>query len=276
VNDKITLNFQRLKTSVFIFPLILLGIIAFFLYQNNAINATAYINIQKDWFYALNSKLSQWPHFQYNLTQMGDALIFLSLITILIIKAPKVWQVLVTACVVSAILSKVLKEFFCVPRPAAFLSHDTFTIIGEPLMSTTTSLPSGHSITNFTILTVLFIAFLPQNKMNKILFFIGFLFIGYLLAFTRVGVGAHFPLDVIIGSNIGFLSGISGVFLQKKYNLFSWIGVKKYHPFFMLIFIVCIVVIHKKSFTEPLIIFFITSFVLIYSLYLNILDYVKK
>jgi membrane-associated phospholipid phosphatase len=276
VNDKITSNFQKIKGTIFILPIILLGIIAFFLYKNNAINATAYIDIQKNWFYALNTKLSQWPYFQYNLTQMGDALIFLSLLTIFILKAPKVWQALATASIISAIFSKVLKSFFAVPRPAAVLSHDSFTIIGEPLMSTTTSLPSGHSITNFTILSVLLFAFLPKEKINQILFYFGFVIVGLMFAFTRVGVGAHFPLDVFIGSIIGYISGVLGIFIQNKFNLFSWIGNKKYHPFFIVMFLVCLVVIIKKSFSEPLFIFFFTSVVLIYSLYLIILDYVKK
>ncbi len=276
MNDKITSNFQKIKGTIFILPIILLGIIAFFLYKNNAINATAYIDIQKNWFYALNTKLSQWPYFQYNLTQMGDALIFLSLLTIFILKAPKVWQALATASIISAIFSKVLKSFFAVPRPAAVLSHDSFTIIGEPLMSTTTSLPSGHSITNFTILSVLLFAFLPKEKINQILFYFGFVIVGLMFAFTRVGVGAHFPLDVFIGSIIGYISGVLGIFIQNKFNLFSWIGNKKYHPFFIVMFLVCLVVIIKKSFSEPLFIFFFTSVVLIYSLYLIILDYVKK
>ena len=120
MNDKITLNFKKLKGTIFVLPMILLGIITVFLYKNNAINATAYINIQKDWFYFLNAKLSQWPQFQYNLTQMGDALIFLSLLTIFISKAPKVWQVLATSCIISAIFSRVLKFLF------AFISSVLF------------------------------------------------------------------------------------------------------------------------------------------------------
>ncbi len=276
MNDIITFNFKKLKTSIFILPSILLGFITIFLYQNNAINPTAYINIQKDWFYFLNEKLSQWPQLQHNFTQMGDALIFLSLLTILILKAPKIWQVLATSCIISAILSKIFKSLFSVPRPAAVLSHNTFTIIGEPLMSTTTSLPSGHSITNFTILTVLLFAFLPQNKFYKVVSYFIFILVGLLFASTRVGVGAHFPLDVVIGSIIGYLCGILGIFIQRKYNLFKWIGLKKYHPFFIVLFVICLVEIIKKSYKDPLFIYFFTIFVLIYSLYLIVLDYVKK
>jgi membrane-associated phospholipid phosphatase len=276
VNLKISANFQQLKGIIYIFPLVLLAMIAFFLYQEDALTVSSYVDFQKDWFYFLNNKLSQWPQLQNNLTQLGDALIFLSFLAVFIVKAPKIWQALAAGSIISAILSKALKAIFSVPRPAAVFPHDTFTIIGKPLMSTTNSLPSGHAITNFTILTILFFAFLPQKKIHKLLFFIIFIAVGLVLIFTRVGVGAHFPLDVIIGGIFGFISGITGIFIQNKFGLFAWIGTKKYHPFFIFMLTVCLIIVVNKIIVDPLIIFYLTVISLIYSLYLIAADYFKK
>ncbi len=276
MNIKISSNFQNLSIKLYIWPALLLISIAIYLFQNQALNPLKYIEIQKDWFYLLNAKLSQWPQVQYNLTQFGDVLIFFSFLSVFIIKAPKLWQALAASSIISAILSKILKEFFCVPRPAAILSHETFNIIGMPLTGPTSSLPSGHSITIFTTLTVLFFAFLPLNKILKTLMFIIYLILGLILASTRVGIGAHFPLDVIIGSIIGFISGITGIFLINRFKLFFWIGLKKYHPFFIFLLTICLFIMIKKTINEQLFIFFMTLISLLYSLFLIISDYVKK
>ncbi|MCT6716620.1 phosphatase PAP2 family protein, partial [Staphylococcus aureus] len=85
-----------------------------------------------------------------------------------------------------------------VPRPAAVFDNNSFTVIGKTL-SGHNSLPSGHSITIFTILTVLLFSFMPKKLNYKIIWITTFTFAGLMIAFTRVGVGAHYPLDVIAG-----------------------------------------------------------------------------
>ena len=51
-----------------------------------------------------------------------------------------------------------------------------------------------------------------------------------MIAFTRVGVGAHYPLDVIAGAILGYLSGILGIFINQKYKTWTWISDKRYYP----------------------------------------------
>jgi membrane-associated phospholipid phosphatase len=206
---------------------------------------------------------------------MGDALIFLSFLTLLLLYVPKVWESLLSALLVSAIFSNVLKNIFAVPRPAATFDNNSFVIIGEKLTGHN-SLPSGHSMTVFTILTVLILAFLPKKWNTKILWSFLMISIGLLLAFTRVGVGAHYPLDVLSGSNIGIISGLSGIFISRKYPIWSWINNKKYYPIFILLFIICAVVVIKKISDTGLIIFYLTLISLIVSLYQLIYAYVKK
>jgi hypothetical protein len=211
----------------------------------------------------------------YNLTQIGDELILISFLSIFIVYAPKVWESLISASIVSALFSGLLKRFFEVPRPAAVFDHNSFVIIGKTL-SGNTSLPSGHSITVFTILTVLLYAFMPLKIKHKISWHLLIILLGLMLAITRVGVGAHYPLDVVIGSIIGYLSGLTGIFFSQKYKVWDWINNKKHYPFFILLFLICCVVLIKKISIEHLTIYYLSLASLCFSLYKITLIYVKK
>lgn len=269
-------NYQKLSFRLFVAPTILLFFIVALLYTNNAINPTAYIEFQQKWFYALNAFLSQTPQIQYNITQFGDASICLSILTVLFLKYPKLWEALISASIFSAIFSKILKEFFSVPRPASALNIDSFVIIGKMLPGPTSSLPSGHSITILTVVTVLMFAFMPQSNLKKTIWFSAILTIGLALAMSRVAIGAHFPLDVIVGCIIGYISGIAGIFFARKYHFLSWIGLKKYYLVFIVLFLSATIFIVYKITLENLLIYYVTLVCLVYSLTTICKAYVKK
>jgi membrane-associated phospholipid phosphatase len=275
MNTTVIANYSKLKLSLFLLPLFFLIAIVLFLYSQDALSVANYVAIQKNCFIFINSKLSQLPNTVYNFTQLGDALIFLSFLTLFIVYAPKIWESLLSALLVSVIFSSVLKNIFAVPRPAAVFDHASFTIIGKTL-SGHNSLPSGHSITVFTILAVLLFGFMPKKMHYKILWSFFITITGLILVFTRVGVGAHYPLDVITGSIVGYISGISGVFISRKYKIWSWINNKKYYPVFIVLFLICGVVLINKIRNENLIIFYLSLTSLTVSLYKISTVYVKK
>ncbi|MCX6171720.1 MAG: phosphatase PAP2 family protein [Flavobacterium sp.] len=275
MNISIITNFSKLKVSLFLIPLFFILAITLFVYSQGAFSIDNYVQIQKSTFLFINAELSQFPNIIYNLTQLGDAMILLSLLTIFIIYAPKLWEALLSASLVSALFSNVLKKIFAVPRPAALFDNSSFTIIGKTLTGQN-SLPSGHSITVFTILTVLLYAFMPKKWSAKLAWTLGIIAIGLLLVLTRVGVGAHYPLDVISGSIIGYISGLSGIFISNKYKLWYWINFKKYYPIFILLFVICCCVLISKINKENLIIFYLSLISFVVSLYKIITVYVKK
>ena len=274
-NASVIENSNKVKVSLFYIPLFLLTAIFFYLYFAGALSVERYVEIQKDIFIDINSTLGQFPSLMLNLTQLGDALIFLSFLTLLIIYAPKFWESLISASIVSAILSKFLKVLFSVPRPAAILDNETFIIIGKKLIGHS-SLPSGHSITTFTIITVLMYAFMPKKISSKVAWIILLIGLGFIIISTRVGVGAHFPLDVIIGGIIGYISGLIGIFISKNDKLWAWIGNPKNYPFFIILFMVCCVVLGTKIYKENLLIYYLSMISLIVSLYKIIYVYIKK
>jgi len=275
LNKNVINNYSKLTLSLYFSPLLILLIIFLLLYNQDSINVVNYIQFQKKWFFLINSKLSQFPIILNNLTQFGSELIFLSFLSIFIVYAPKLWESFLSAWVISILLSRSLKILFAVPRPAAIFDNNDFIIIGEKLTGNN-SLPSGHSITVFTILTVLMFAFMPQKLKYKISWFVLFIITGLMLGITRVGVGAHYPLDVVIGSIIGYISGITGIFISQKFQIWSWINNKKYYPIFIALFLIFFILLVKRISDENLIIFYFSLSLLFFSIFKIINVYVKK
>ncbi|MFK8282393.1 phosphatase PAP2 family protein [Capnocytophaga cynodegmi] len=275
MNDYITDNYKKVSFYLLLLPIFIISAIIGLLYSQNALNVMGYVNIQKNIFYFLNGKLSQFPILEDNLTQIGDAFIGMSLLSILIIYTPKMWEALLSASLVSLVFSKTFKEIFDIPRPATIFDNDSFNIIGETLVGYS-SLPSGHSITTFTLLTVCMFAFAPKKTTYRYLWFICLVLLGLLIAFTRVGVGAHHPFDVIIGSTFGFTSGLLGIFITRKYKIWTWIANKKFYPIFILIFLGCLIVIITKIIDKNLFVFYLTLLSLIVSLFIITKSYVQN
>ncbi|WP_250317942.1 phosphatase PAP2 family protein [Pedobacter sp. B4-66] len=275
MNTNVIENYSKLKLSLFIFPAFFLLLIVLLLYRQDALSTDKCIQIQKNYFFFLNSELSQFPKTVFNLTQFGDAIVFLSFISVFIIYAPKIWECLISASLVSCIICTSLKEIFAVPRPAAVFDKNSFVIVGKALTGHN-SLPSGHSITVFTVLTVLLFAFMPQRLNYKVLWIVFITLVGLILVFTRIGVGAHHPLDVIIGGTIGYVSGLLGIFINEKYKIWTWINNKKYYPIIIFFFLFCCVSLVSRLLDDNLIIFYLSLITVVISLYKIVTVYVKK
>ncbi|WP_334089965.1 phosphoethanolamine transferase domain-containing protein, partial [Helicobacter typhlonius] len=220
MNKQVSMNFAKvnlwhLGVTIGIFCLIV-GMLRIFGWSEPEV----YPQIQKDIFLAINSLWSNVPSLAHNLTQLGDASVAFALLLVLFI-APKLWEALIASSLLSLVLSALFKTIYAMPRPARAFEN-TFNIIGERLAGTN-SLPSGHSITIFTILSVLLFAFMPSTRKWRLPFIIGITLLGVFVGLSRVGVGAHYPLDVLVGASLGCVCGVFGVLVASKTRIFAWL-----------------------------------------------------
>lgn len=277
LDKKVADNFTNVKLALLIPPLCLLLLLLgyFFLFNEGENYIDRYVNIQKDLFFYLNGKLSELLNLQFNLTQLGDVLIFFPFLTIFILYAPKIWEALLASAVLSLLVSATLKKLFSMPRPAAVFDNESFVIIGRTL-SGQTSLPSGHSISTFVVITILLFAFMPTKKTYKAIWSLCILALGVIIAISRVGVGAHYPIDVVVGSAIGYIVTVIGIHISNKVGWLSWFKNKKYYPIFILFLLIWIGVLIFKILVVNLPIFYLSLLFLVVSIYLITRAYVQK
>ncbi|MEO6348676.1 MAG: phosphatase PAP2 family protein [Aquaticitalea sp.] len=276
LDSRVVNNFRNVKLWWLIPPFLLL--ILFFLYFSFSEGTNFvddYAGSQKNLFFFLNGKLSEYPNFQINVTQLGDALIFFPLLIIFLYYAPKLWQALLTSSIISLLVSAACKRIFDVPRPADMFDNDSFVIIGKRLAGAT-SLPSGHSITAIMIITILLYAFMPKKSFYKILWFFLMFTIGLIIVFSRVGIGAHYPFDVIIGSAIGYIAAIIGIKVNNNVRWLDWIEDKRFYPIFILLLLIWTFLIVRKIVALNLLIFYLPLVPLVVTLFIITNVYVKK
>ena len=69
------------------------------------------------------------------------------------------------------------------------------------------SFPSGHSATTAAVVTVIILKAKDYFENYKLVWVIMALFL-VVIAFSRIYIGMHFPLDVVCGALIGMVSGV--------------------------------------------------------------------
>ncbi|MBE8162934.1 MAG: phosphatase PAP2 family protein [Bdellovibrionaceae bacterium] len=196
-----------------------------------------YTSTQMDIFLVINHALSGTvfgPNFWLNITALGDALILFPLLSFFVFKNTQAWAALFGAVPLSAILSHFGKAFFSVSRPAAIIDADKFTIMGKTLTGAT-SLPSGHTITIFAMVSAVLLVLFYNNKKNYnnsnnssrkafAVWAVGLISLAFVVAISRVAIGAHWPADLLLGAIFGFFGGLSGAILTFKYSTWwRWI-----------------------------------------------------
>jgi undecaprenyl-diphosphatase len=110
---------------------------------------------------------------------------------------PIAFQVLVVLVVTQGIVDLGIKPFVARPRP--FVSVVTSRVVGH-YRPPTYSFPSGHAALSFAAATVLAFG-LPRWTVI-------WYTLAALVAFSRVYIGVHYPLDVTCGALVGLGVGV--------------------------------------------------------------------
>lgn len=171
----------------------------------------SYCFFQEETFLLLNTVFNCLPrNFWAMATLLGDATLLIPLLSIFIRNNPMAWLAILGSTIIAGLISGLSKLIFNMPRPAAILDHQSFTIIGDILSKH--SLPSGHTITVFTGTMTLLILRYPSIKksQNFALISLTMLF-ATIVGLSRVAVGAHWPIDIWFGAMCGWIAAFIGI-----------------------------------------------------------------
>lgn len=155
------------------------------------------------------------PWLWESLTTLGDGRVQLALMLPFCLRYPRVFWALVVGALLAGAMSRGLKVWFDLPRPAAVLDASQITIIGARL--TAHSFPSGHTVSAFSFV-VAWLALLGWRRALPIVV------IAVLAGFSRIAVGAHWPVDVLAGGLVGLIGGWLGLRLTRSFRWGLGIG----------------------------------------------------
>ena len=185
---------------------------------------------QRSLFLALNQWAAACPASVWSfLTLLGEADILFVLLSPLLLWRPQAMVAVLAAVPVGGLFSVVFKRLYEAPRPAAVLEVAQFQVIG-PLLHNV-SFPSGHTISAFAGAAAVLATLIArtstslihgahQSKASPSFAVPGFAAVfglAVLIGFSRVAVGAHWPVDVLAGAGGGWLAGLSGAWLVGRF-----------------------------------------------------------
>jgi membrane-associated phospholipid phosphatase len=138
------------------------------------------------------------------LTFLGDGICSIILVMFLVtINRKRLAGSLLISFLVSGLLSCIFKLMFHAPRPNAYFGTEGLvrTIPGV-VVHNSNSFPSGHTITAFAMLTLLALA--AKHKWQTYVYFL----LAWLIGYSRIYLGQHFPADVCAGALVGTLTAV--------------------------------------------------------------------
>ena len=128
-------------------------------------------------------------------TSVGDGYLLAAFALFFARRHPHVLWIFFIGVLVSALASQVPKELLNMPRPAGVLDLSDFHLVGPGHRSK--GPPSGHSLAVFLVAGI-GIYLIPSLHWR-----ITLLVAASLVAFSRIAVGEHWPLDVTLGVSLG-------------------------------------------------------------------------
>jgi membrane-associated phospholipid phosphatase len=172
---------------------------------------------QRELFIALNQLAAGLPTGLWEICELlGHTPIIMVLLSPLLLRYPQAMVSVLASIPVGGLASFLLKRLFDSPRPALVLDVAQFHQIG-PLLHAY-SFPSGHSISAFAAAFAVLVSLVPAPTTRRQMLLVALAAgLAAIVSFSRVAVGAHWPVDVLAGASLGWLAGISGAWITRQY-----------------------------------------------------------
>ena len=162
-------------------------------------------------FLALNEASQILPNWTWAaFTFLGNGWGLFAIAFPLLIIAPRVLSAGIFAGVFTAAISSTLKPLLNLPRPSGVLVEGSFFRYGDMLL--TNSMPSGHTLTAFSVATAIFFSAKKTYRKPLLLLFLFAIFVGI----SRSALGVHWLSDVLVAAGLGFWCGLIGAYLADK------------------------------------------------------------
>jgi undecaprenyl-diphosphatase len=162
------------------------------------------------YIYNLGVNSSSWQYFFYFFARFGIVFFFLSFIYLIFRNKIRAFLCVLFAMGFAGVIDFLVFVFW--QRPHPYISHpDVVKINFNNLSVASSSFPSSHTYVAFAIATSVFLY--GHKKLGTLLFVLAFF-----VAIGRIGVGLHYPSDIMGGVILGILSGVVVYSLVRKWE----------------------------------------------------------
>lgn len=145
------------------------------------------------------------PWFWMGVTVLGTGWVAVLLVSMVDRRCGRCSLAALSALLLCGVLVTTIKHWLPSPRPLRVLGSESLLVMGQQL-SGMNSMPSGHALSAMAAATVILL-FLRAcgREFSALSLFV--LPLGFLVAWSRIVVGAHWPADIFVGSALGIAAG---------------------------------------------------------------------
>lgn len=144
-----------------------------------------------------------------SISTFGDVRALFALLMPFSVRYQKLVWPIILAMVIGWLLAYGLKHLLQVPRPGQFFQVAPLLTQSEHMGHFST--PSNHAVMVFAFVGV-WITFLPRRWVFPLLL------LASIVGVSRVAVGAHWPVDVLVGGLLGCIAAYTGICLSQVWR----------------------------------------------------------
>jgi len=159
--------------------------------------------------YELSMSSIFWRDFFYIFGRYGIIVFFVAFIYLIMKKKIRAFLCIFLAMGVAGAVDLLIYMFWQRPRP--FIAHSDLVSNIYGTSANLSSFPSSHTYIAFAIATSIFLY--GHRRLGSVLFVMAIL-----VAMGRIGLGLHYPSDIVGGILLGILSGVAVYFMVRGWE----------------------------------------------------------